>query len=126
MDDVWHVLAEFTLHAQMGSKNFAKRSALAAIEALSRLHLPGVCLAELEGAVERAALNAVEHRDRLHPGLPVSWCIYTPEKADLHGIEKLTGTSRGWGYFFIEKLTESGSGEAHPVVLLYLYPEGNF
>ena len=124
-DQSWHVLAEFTLHDQPSSEHFAEQSARAAIEALALLHLPARCLAGLEAAVVRTALNALEHRDRLFPKLPISMCIYAPKLAELQGVEKFTGTSCGWGYFLIQKLTESGSVEAHPLVQLFLYQEGN-
>jgi hypothetical protein len=121
----WHILAEFTLRNEASTESLAKRSALAVIEAVTILHLPAGCITALRIAVESAALNAVEHRDRLHPELPISLCIYTPEKANSHGVEKLIMTPRGWGYFFIEKLTETSSGEALPAIELFLYQEGN-
>jgi hypothetical protein len=124
-DPGWQVLAEFTLHDQMSSKYFTERTALAATGALTLLQLQDGCLPGLEVAVERAALNALEHRDRLHSQLPISICIYTSKVAGSPGAEELTGTSCGWGYFIIQKITEGRSGEAHPVVQLYLYPEGN-
>jgi hypothetical protein len=124
-NQAWHTLVEFSLRNEASSESLAKQSALAVIEAVSILHLPAGRLAGLKAAVESAALNAFEHRDRLHPELPVSLCVYTSEKADLPGTEQLPGTSRGWGFFFIEKLSETMSSEDHPVVQLFLYQEGN-
>ena len=121
----WHVLAEFTLCNDPGGETLAQRGAQAVIEAVSVLHLPAVRLEKLKAAVASAALNAVEHRDRLHPELPISLRIYIPEKLDPHAVHKLTSSPRGWGFFFIEKLVESGTGEAHPLVELFLYQEGS-
>lgn len=125
----WHTLAEFALRNQPDSEQLA-RSTMA--EVVASLRLSTAHLERLKTAVARATGNALEHGRRNQTDLPIVIRVQVSEKA-LHGSSepstKFSGqqTSRGWGFFLIEKMMNdrrTSADEAHHTIELFLYLEG--
>lgn len=140
----WQTLAVFSLPSLAGNE----RQAMVLVEqAVDPLCLPVEKLDRLKTAVAEATMNAIEHGNRHQADLPVTICVLTegnrmsveitdygtcgpipaPETPDVEA--KLDGrqTSRGWGFFLIEKMVDAleiHGDEAHHTIKLYLYLEG--
>jgi anti-sigma regulatory factor (Ser/Thr protein kinase) len=142
-EPAWQILAEFSLPSQPGSDRLAREQVTTA---LRTLHISPSDLERLKTAVAEATLNAIEHGNRYQADLPVairiqasakavtvtitdqgSGPIPDPQSPDL--AAKVTGqqSSRGWGFFLIEKMTDNfriSGDEAHHTIELFLYLEG--
>lgn len=141
----WRTLAEFRLPSVEGNERKAVELLADAVE---RLNIPADRLERLKTAVAEATMNATEHGNRYRPDLPVSIRVMVSgqsmavqitdygeggpmERPDQPDIEaKLSGaqSTRGWGFFLIEKMVDEvkiNEDHAHHTILLYLYLEGN-
>ncbi len=141
----WNTLAEFRLPSVEGNE---RRAVELLVEAVARLNIPPDRLERLKTAVAEATMNATEHGNRYRPDLPVSIRVMVsghgmavqitdfgeggpidrPERPDIEA--KLSGaqSTRGWGFFLIEKMVDEvriNEDDAHHTILLYLYLEGN-
>lgn len=141
----WRTLAEFRLPSVEGNERKAVELLAKAVE---RLNIPADRLERLKTAVAEATMNATEHGNRYRPDLPVSIRVMVsgqsmavqitdygeggpmehPDRPDIEA--KLSGaqSTRGWGFFLIEKMVDEvkiNEDHAHHTILLYLYLEGN-
>jgi hypothetical protein len=139
-EHTWQTLIEFSLAREPGSERLAVDRV---VEAVQRLNLPAAHLGQLELTLARATLNAMERSHRYGSEAPLVIRVLIPEngpairEADQAGsgptrhqapdgeIQQVgRPSSRGWGFFLIEKAVPDSGGGGGPVLELFLYPEG--
>ncbi len=141
----WKTLAEYRLPSVAGNE----RQAVKLLEeAVSRLNIPADRLERLKTAVAEATMNATEHGNRYQADLPVAIRVLVSgqsmaveitdfgqggpigpaEQPDIEAKLRGAQTTRGWGFFLIQKMVDSvqvDEDDAHHTILLYLYLEGH-
>ena len=140
----WQILVEFKLPSSPGNE---REAAERVAEAVACLNLPPARLERLKTAVAEAAMNAAEHGNQNQPQLPVSICVMADDTAmtvkisdcraggefsippdpDIEAKMQGEQTTRGWGFFLIQKLVDEVRVSSEPTgntIQLFLYLEG--
>lgn len=141
-EPVWQTLAEFVLPCHFDSERLALIKVAEAVQALA---LSLTYLERLKMAVAEAIFNAIAQSRQDQPDSAVVIRVQVSEKAIRGcsngqgnvklGLEPETSSLvaelsrqpvlRGWGFFLIEKTSNSmSSNEVQPTIELFLYLEG--
>jgi len=130
-ESTWQLLLQFaSADGPAGERESAQRVA----EAVRELGLPPSQMERIGKAVMEALRKATRRGHPDQPDRPVTvrvWisdgCTEERSHSGANGRECGRQAGRGWGFFMIQKQEENpqpGAGEAHRLVELFLYQEG--
>ncbi len=148
----WNLLAEFLLPKMIGNENQLSEGArVSLVEVADDLGLTPAQLSRIEGSLESAMKNAIEHNTLIESNLPITIRLYYQvKKAVQHDAREIfemdmdapitnengtgppevvqkafepdTPAGKGWGYFLTErKVDTSGSSLGEPTSLIELF-----